>query len=162
MIKGIIRAILGAYTAFFTVCSITPAVACDVQIGRPNSCNQYCDGDLISGPEVMSCSDYVRRKREAAAQATRARQDQIDRENRKADAERQRRQQVQDDRIEAERRRQADLDYAKMQQELATQKLDLKYYFGYDLKGDVTLAEWPLFMPAFGGVVVAAVMYRYG
>jgi hypothetical protein len=90
------------------------------------SCNQYCDGDFISGPEVMSCSDHVRRKREASAQATKARQDQIDRENRKADAERQRRQQVQDDRIEAERRRQADLDYANKQQELAAQKLDLE------------------------------------
>jgi hypothetical protein len=38
----------------------------------------------------------------------------------------------------------------------------VKYFFGYDLKAEITLAEWPLFAPIFGGVVVASLMYKYG
>jgi hypothetical protein len=50
-----------------------PAQACNVQLGFPNSCSQYCDGDLIDGPEVTSCADYIRRKREPAGSASRLR-----------------------------------------------------------------------------------------
>ena len=42
--------------------SMPQAMACDVQLGRPNSCNQYCDGDFIDGPEIMSCPQYIWQK----------------------------------------------------------------------------------------------------
>jgi hypothetical protein len=59
----------------FAVCLAMPgsAQACNVQLGFPNSCNQHCDGDFIDGPEVISCADYIRRKRESAGSASRPR-----------------------------------------------------------------------------------------
>ena len=59
----------------FAGCLAMPgsAHACNVQLGFPNSCSQYCDGELIDGPEVTSCADYIRRKREPAGLASRPR-----------------------------------------------------------------------------------------
>ena len=52
--------------SLFAVAAAIPdaAHACNVQLGSPNSCSQYCDGDLIDGPEIISCETYVRRKRD--------------------------------------------------------------------------------------------------
>jgi hypothetical protein len=77
MFKGIFHAIFGGCASFLLVCSIAPAAACDVQIGRPKSCNQYCDGDFINGPEIISCSEHIRQKRATVERAEKAHQDRI-------------------------------------------------------------------------------------
>ena len=87
MFKGIVHAILGACAAFFIICSTAPATACDVQLGRPNSCNQYCDGDFINGPEIISCPEYIRQKRAVAGPADKARQDRIRQEEMRREKE---------------------------------------------------------------------------
>lgn len=36
----------------------------------------------------------------------------------------------------------------------------IKYFFGIEIEDKFTLAEIPLFAPAFGGLVVAALIYK--
>ena len=256
MFKGIVYAILGACAAFFITCSTTPAAACDVQIGRPNSCSQWCDGDFINGPEIISCPEYIRQKRATATQAEKARQDRIRQEEirrekqlaaqeaerariREAERENERQkalagQKTRDGERAAEedrnRKRQAEIEFARQELELKKQQFELaekererqeaaakaraerkseeakggkvvntplsialilsmvalgfatkkgnplvkfvsviavpvstyamKYFFGIEIEDKLTLAEIPLFAPAFGGLVVATLMYR--
>jgi hypothetical protein len=256
MFKGIVHAILGACAAFFIICSTTPAPACDVQIGRPNSCNQYCDGDFINGPEIISCPEYIRQKRAAASQVDKARQDRIRQEEirrekeltaqqaereriREAEREKERQKALAEQRArdgertaeeDRNRKRQAEVELARQELELKKQQFELaqkererqeaaakakaerkseeakdgkvvntplsialvlsmvalgfatnkgnpfvkfvsviavpagtyaiKYFFGIEIEDKLTLAEIPLFAPAFGGLVVATLMYK--
>jgi len=256
MFKGIVHAILSACAAFFITCSTTPAAACDVQIGRPNSCNQYCDGDFINGPEIISCPEYIRQKRGAAAQADKARQDRIRQEEirreRELAAQQAERERIRESEREKERqkalaeqkardgerfaeedrnrKRQAEIEFARQEFELKKQQFELaekererqetaakaraerkseeakagklvntplsialvlsmvalgfvtkkgnplvkfisviavpagtyaiKYFFGIEIEDKLTLAEIPLFAPAFGGLVAATFIYK--
>lgn len=248
MSKGMLSATLGAIAIAFACSWAMPAEACDVQLGRPNSCNQWCDGDYINGPEIISCADHIRRKRAAADRVEKARQDRIreteirrqkELEAQRAQAEAQREKERQNtltqerqreiDRAAEEarnRKRQQDIDFARQELELKKQQLELadldrrrkdetkstnegegksgktvntplsiamilsmialgatvkkesylykfvsvaavpavtygiKYFFGIEIEDKFTLAEIPLFAPAFGGMVVAALLYK--
>jgi hypothetical protein len=115
MFKAIGCAIFGA-CAFIQF--ISPAVACDVQLGRPNSCNQYCDGDFINGPEIISCGEYVRQKRAKAGQMAKDREDRIARE------EAARRRAIEEQRTKDDRVREAEAARTRQQEAAEKQRRD--------------------------------------